>query len=641
MENVERMSKSQVSEEIKTLSKYFSCVRVLDASSVSAPEMSIASKGSECDCYRVWDRSVPCDYCVSARALADRETKNKIETVGDKVFSVTARYVEIDGKPSVIEMIREFDSDFIAEYSRESSRIPKLDDYYDKIYIDILTGCYNRRFYEERLKNSTIRAGVAFMDIDDFKLFNDVYGHAAGDEILRAVVGQLRSRMRSVDKLIRYGGDEFVAVFPGIERGALLDRLNSIREKIPQIEINGLSAVNLSLSIGAVMAEKESINEAVNRADALLMYKAKKGKNTVIADENISGAPSREKANVLIVDDSEFNREILVSILGNEFSIIEAGSGEECIKFLEHYGKNISVVLLDVIMPGMGGFEVLSYMNVHHIIDSVPVIMITGDESEQSIRQAYELGVSDYISRPFDVKVVYRRVINTIQLYSKQRRLIKRVTEQTVEKEKDAKILTGIISHVAEFRNGDNGRHVMSIRHLTRMVLERLALKTTKYNLTMRDIDMITNASALHDIGKIAIDEKIINKPGKLTAEEFEIVKTHTTVGAEMVWSLLEYCGEPLLRYAYDICLYHHERYDGSGYPKGLSGDDIPIAAQVVAICDVYDALTSKRVYKPAMTHDEAIKIISVDERGKYNPAVLECFCEMEAELKGLGASEN
>lgn len=235
MENVERMSKSQVSEEIKTLSKYFSCVRVLDASSVSAPEMSIASKGSECDCYRVWDRSVPCDYCVSARALADRETKNKIETVGDKVFSVTARYVEIDGKPSVIEMIREFDSDFIAEYSRESSRIPKLDDYYDKIYIDILTGCYNRRFYEERLKNSTIRAGVAFMDIDDFKLFNDVYGHAAGDEILRAVVGQLRSCMRSVDKLIRYGGDEFVAVFPGIERGALLDRLNSIREKILQI----------------------------------------------------------------------------------------------------------------------------------------------------------------------------------------------------------------------------------------------------------------------------------------------------------------------------------------------------------------------------------------------------------------------
>lgn len=310
-------------------------------------------------------------------------------------------------------------------------------------------------------------------------------------------------------------------------------------------------------------------------------------------------------------------------------------------KSLELYGKHISIVLLDVVMPGMSGFEVLSYMNVHHIIDDIPVIMITGDESDGSIRKAYELGVSDYINRPFDVKVVYRRVMNTIQLYSKQRRLIKRVTEQTVEKENDARIMTGIISHIAEFRNGDSGKHIINIRRLVRMTLERLVLKTDRYPLSMRDIDMITNASALHDIGKMTIDENILNKPGRLTAEEFEKIKTHTTAGAEMIWSLREYRDEPLLKYARDICLYHHERYDGSGYPYGLRGDEIPIAAQVVAICDVYDALVSPRVYKAAIPHEQAMKIIEEDEREKYSPVILECFREMSDELSKISTPKN
>lgn len=421
----------------------------------------------------------------------------------------------------------------------------------------------------------------------------------------------------------------------------MLDILDSIRENVAAVKLEGLSAVTLSLSIGAVMSDNETINEAVNRADALLMYKAKKEKNKVITDENVIGTPSHEKANVLIVDDSDFNREILISILGNEFSAIEAGSGEECIKCLELYGKHISIVLLDVVMPGMSGFEVLSYMNVHHIIDDIPVIMITGDESDGSIRKAYELGVSDYINRPFDVKVVYRRVMNTIQLYSKQRRLIKRVTEQTVEKENDARIMTGIISHIAEFRNGDSGKHIINIRRLVRMTLERLVLKTDRYPLSMRDIDMITNASALHDIGKMTIDENILNKPGRLTAEEFEKIKTHTTAGAEMIWSLREYRDEPLLKYARDICLYHHERYDGSGYPYGLRGDEIPIAAQVVAICDVYDALVSPRVYKAAIPHEQAMKIIEEDEREKYSPVILECFREMSDELSKISTPKN
>lgn len=641
MENTEKMSMEKLSEEINTLSKYFDCVRVLKAEDVPIPGMSLIAPGSECKCSSVWNRSEPCSYCISSRTLADKVPRSKLEMIGNAVYQAMSKYVEVDGEPCVIEMIRKLDDEFVNEYSREDSPISGLYDYYEKIYIDVLTGCHNRRFYEERLKNTTINAGVAFIDIDDFKLYNDVYGHTVGDDILRAIGGCIRRCIRPDDSLVRYGGDEFIVIMPEIERGELLDILDSIRENVASIELDGLSAVTLSLSIGAVMSDNETINEAVNRADALLMYKAKKGKNSVITDENIHGVPSREKANVLIVDDSEFNREILISILGNEFSTIEAGSGEECIKCLEHYGKHISVVLLDVVMPGMDGFDVLSYMNVHHIIDEIPVIIITGDESDRSIRKAYELGVSDYINRPFDVKVVYRRVMNTIQLYSKQRRLIKRVTEQIIEKEKDARIMTGIISHIAEFRNGDSGKHIINIRRLVRMTLERLVLKTDRYPLSMRDIDMITNASALHDIGKIGIDDKILNKPGKLTAEEFEKVKTHTTLGAEMIWSLREYRDEPLLQYARDICLYHHERYDGSGYPYGLKGDEIPIAAQVVAICDVYDALVSRRVYKSAMTHKQAMKIIEEDEKKKYNPIILECFKEMSNELPKLGASNN
>ena len=641
VENTEKMTSARLAEEIKTLSGYFDCVRVLKAVDVPIPGMSLIAPGSECGCSVIWGRKEPCSYCISSRTLADKVTRSKLEIVGDSVYQAMSKYAEVDGEPCIIEMIRKLDDEFVNEYSRSDSPISGFYDYYEKIYIDVLTGCNNRRFYEERLKDTTVNAGVAFIDIDDFKLYNDVYGHAAGDDILRAIGSCIRRCIRPDDSLVRYGGDEFIAIFPGAERGELLDILDSIRENVAAVKLEGLSAVTLSLSIGAVMSDNETINEAVNRADALLMYKAKKEKNKVITDENVIGTPSHEKANVLIVDDSDFNREILISILGNEFSAIEAGSGEECIKCLELYGKHISIVLLDVVMPGMSGFEVLSYMNVHHIIDDIPVIMITGDESDGSIRKAYELGVSDYINRPFDVKVVYRRVMNTIQLYSKQRRLIKRVTEQTVEKENDARIMTGIISHIAEFRNGDSGKHIINIRRLVRMTLERLVLKTDRYPLSMRDIDMITNASALHDIGKMTIDENILNKPGRLTAEEFEKIKTHTTAGAEMIWSLREYRDEPLLKYARDICLYHHERYDGSGYPYGLRGDEIPIAAQVVAICDVYDALVSPRVYKAAIPHEQAMKIIEEDEREKYSPVILECFREMSDELSKISTPKN
>ena len=636
MENVIRMSRREWEEEMKTLSKYFTCVRLLDSDSL--PIGGAAGDGEDCKCYEIWQKNQRCDYCISARALAEKSTRTKLEHLGNAVFQITAKYVEVDGKPSVIELVREFDDDFAAELGEEGRALAEIGDYYEKIYRDVLTGCYNRRFYEERLKSTMPRAGVALLDVDDFKLYNDVYGHAAGDQVLRVIVQEIKECLSSNDKLVRYGGDEFLIYCPDVEPGAFLDTLYNIRARINNTKVEGFTGIGLSVSIGAAYAENESVGTAAERADGLLMYRAKRSKNSIVTDRDETVGKIKEKPSILIVDDSALNREILVSILGNEFQTMEAGSGEECVDMLQKYGTRISVVLLDVVMPGMGGFEVLSYMNVHHLIEEIPVIMITGDESDRSVRKAYELGVSDYINRPFDVKVVYRRVMNTIQLYAKQRRLLKRVTEQMMEKENDSRMMVSILSQIVEFRNGESGRHVTMIRKLTGMVLHRLVMKTDRYQLDAREIDQIKNASALHDIGKIAIDEKILNKPGKLTAEEFEIMKTHTSVGADMLWSLKEYREEPLMKYAWQICRYHHEKYNGKGYPEGLIGEEIPIAAQVVSICDVYDALVSKRVYKEAYSHEKAMQIIR-EEKDSFNPLVYECLTELSDDLVKLYAS--
>ena len=633
METVVRLSRRECEEELKTLSKYFTCVRLLDHDSL--PIGGVAENSENGKCYEIWQKNQRCDYCISARALAEKSSRTKLERVDNAIFQITAKYVEIDGKPCVIEMVREFDDDFLAELGDEGRAMAELGDYYEKIYRDVLTGCYNRRFYEERLKNTVPHAGVALLDVDDFKLYNDVYGHATGDQVLRVIVQEIRECLSPTDKLIRYGGDEFLIYCPDTEPGVFLDVLYDIRARINNAKMEGFSGIGLSVSIGAAYAENEAVGVATERADGLLMYRAKRSKNSIVTDRDEAVDKVREKPSILIVDDSELNREILVSILGNEFQTMEAGSGEECVDLLKKYGTRISVVLLDVIMPGMGGFEVLSYMNKHHLIEEIPVIMITGDESDRSVRKAYELGVSDYINRPFDVKVVYRRVMNTIQLYAKQRRLLKRVTEQMMEKENDSQMMVSILSQIVEFRNGESGRHVVMIRKLTGIVLHQLVMKTDRYQLGAREIDLIKNASALHDIGKIAIDEKILNKPGRLTPEEFEVMKTHTSVGADMLWSLKEYRNEPLVKYAWQICRYHHEKYNGKGYPEGLNGEEIPIAAQVVAICDVYDALVSKHVYKEAYSHEKAMQIIR-EEKDSFNPLVLECFFELSDELAKL-----
>ncbi len=337
---------------------------------------------------------------------------------------------------------------------------------------------------------------------------------------------------------------------------------------------------------------------------------------------------------ILIVDDSEMNRDILSEMLGNEYEIIEAENGEEAIAILQQKNAEISLVLLDIVMPVMDGYEVLSVMNSNNWISDVPVIMISSESSTAIIDRAYELGVTDFISRPFDALIVRRRVVNTILLYAKQKELEAMVAEQIYEKEKNSSLMVTILSHIVEFRNGESGLHVLHVQAYTEIMLRHLVEITDKYKLTNDDISLIAKASALHDIGKISISDEILNKPGRLTTEEFEIMKTHSSVGAAMLSELSVYENEPLVKVAYEICRWHHERYDGRGYPDGLKEEEIPISAQMVALADVYDALTSKRVYKNAFSHETAVNMILNGECGTFNPVVLECFKSVADDLE-------
>lgn len=334
-----------------------------------------------------------------------------------------------------------------------------------------------------------------------------------------------------------------------------------------------------------------------------------------------------QRYTILVADDSEMNRSILRSMLEESYDIIEAEDGIQALAVLQQKELEISLVLLDIVMPNLDGFGVLSAMNQHNWIDSVPVIMISAESTHTFIERAYDMGVTDYISRPFDMMVVRRRVINTIMLYAKQRRLQGMVNEQIYQKEKVNNLMISILSHIVEFRNEESGLHVLHIQTMTEILLKSLMRKTDRYNLDRETINLISNASTLHDVGKICVPSEILNKPGRFTDEEFAIMKQHSQMGADMMKGV-PFQDEPLVRYAYEICRWHHERYDGRGYPDGLKGEDIPISAQVVSLADVYDALTSARVYKPAHSHEKALSMILNGECGSFQPLLLECLVE-------------
>ena len=348
--------------------------------------------------------------------------------------------------------------------------------------------------------------------------------------------------------------------------------------------------------------------------------------------DNVNNA-AEKNARILIVDDSEMNRDMLSDMLSDDYDIVEAADGEEALSILKERVYDIDLVLLDIIMPAVDGFGVLDVMKRYHWIDNTPVIMISSETSQSYIRKAFELGVTDYIIRPFDSFIIHKRISNTLMLYRKQKKLLSALEEQVYENEKNNSMMINVLAHIVEFRNGESGMHVHHIKQLTSILLQNLIEKTDKYRLTENDILLISTASSLHDIGKISIDDKILNKPGRLTAEEFEVIKTHSIIGAEMLQDLHNTHNYPLFDKAYEICRWHHERYDGKGYPDGLKGEEIPISAQVTSLADVYDALTSNRCYKKAFSHEKAMEMILDGQCGAFNPVLLQCLKDCEKQI--------
>ena len=640
------MTRQESEVMIKELSKVFDVVRLLDEETLETGNIKDKTdiEGFPCKCYSFWKKRNNCKNCTSREAFRKKNEQLKLEYLDANIYQVISKYVEIDGKPYVMELINQMNADAVMDEDGRNELIKQLSGYNRELYTDALTGIYNRRYYEERIRNSNMSAGVAMIDLDDFKIYNDTFGHDAGDLVLTTVVGIIKDNVRRTDMLIRMGGDEFLLVMPDIGEQAFADKLNQIQEKVHSSKVPGYSQLRISVSIGGVLSGiGNTVEQAIRKADQF-MYQAKTCKNMVVTEHDEQLKEQQESANnngskaykyrILVVDDSEMNREILSEILSEEYDIIEADSGDTCIDMLRKYETGISLVLLDIVMPGMDGFGVLNYMNRHHYLEDIPVIMISSEDSTETVRRAYEMGVSDYINRPFDAGVVHRRVYNTIKLYAKQRRLIALITNQVYEKEKNNRMMVGILSQIVEFRNGESGSHVLNINIFTGMLLESLVQHTDKYDLSWSERLLITTASALHDIGKIGIDDKILNKPGRLTDEEFKIMQNHTIIGASILENMGSYQDEELMKVAYQICRWHHERYDGKGYPDGLKGDEIPISAQVVSLADVYDALVSERVYKKAYSHEKAIEMIINGECGCFNPILLECLLDIQDRIK-------
>ena len=427
-----KITRQQAEEEAKMLEKVFDVVRFLEGDFFEQmqDDPRIGVKIGMCQCYDFWKKNKPCENCTSMKAYAEKKQKTKLEFLDADVFLVISRYLEIDDEACVMELVKHLENDTLIDTDGRDRLVGKLKGYQDKLYIEPVTGVYNRRYFEDEIRNMQNSAGVAMIDLDDFKLYNDIYGHDMGDQVLCIVADVIKNCIRKTDKLIRYGGDEFLLILSDMVRGTLRGKLLQIQEAIENATIPNCPRLKLTASIGGVISEDGKIDEVIAKADQL-MYKAKDHKAQVITecDKTIFKKEKiQNKPKILIVDDSEFNRAILKEILEETYEIIEADGGNEALHKIDEYGMKISLVLLDIIMPEKDGFEVLKYMEEERLISDIPVIIISSEDSANYIRRAYEMGVSDYINRPFDANIVYQRVSNTVKLYAKQRRLMAMVT---------------------------------------------------------------------------------------------------------------------------------------------------------------------------------------------------------------------
>lgn len=608
------MTRQQAEQEMEQLRKVFPSVRMLTAEQVQAGEA-------------VGD--------AARQALEEKTTHSRMEYRGQELYEVTALFAQVEGTPCVLELERRLDRIMLLDPEESEQLFNNLAEYRGKLYRDAVTGAYNERYYQEKYCSRILTAGVAVLRVDDFKAANDVYGRCAGNSVLETVAGVLRRNLGEKDRLIRRGEDRLLLLLPEVGQSDFGQKLEHLRLQLAAAGVPGYSHLHISVSIGGVWIRDGEVSAAVEHAERLATY-AQMQKNTVITEqqpERTAAAPVHRRQSVLIVDDSELNRKMLGQMLGSRFDIAEAASGEACLQLLEQNATGISIVLLDIHMPGIDGFTVLEEMNQKNLLEQIPVIMISSEDTVDAVRRAFDLGASDYISRPFDAKVVYQRIINTIQLYAKQRRLSAMAADLAFEKERASRMMIGILSQVVEKRNGESRDHVQRVAQLTSMLLAGLAQKTDRYPLTREMRRTIATAAALHDIGKMEICEDLLHKEGPLTEAERRTLQSHTLLGAQMLEEQPECRDDAFARTAYNICRWHHERYDGGGYPDGLQGEQIPIEAQVVGLADVYERLVSRPVDGHARTHSEVVQMICTGVCGAFNPLLLDCLQDMEAEI--------
>lgn len=582
------------------------------------------------------------------RALSLDTVMEKLQTQEDYSVFITVR--QRDGSLSYKRVIHNYYDDTHQRITTSRLDISAIVNRYEaKIAeirqensIDALTGVYNRNYYEKNIRGTSLQGFVAMLDLDNLKLCNDHFGHSAGDSVLKKLAEVIKAELRSGDKLIRFGGDEFLLLAQDCPDDEFEQLLLRIQTKVSEAAVPGFPGLSLSVSIGGTRVAGSSSSEAVMRADQM-MYMAKAHKNLVITDRFMlqngkDGIARLEKEQVLqqilIVDDSDMNRAMLREILKDNYSILEAGNGVECLSCVEHMGPSLSLILLDLNMPEMDGFEVLAELSRLGYMDDIPVIIISGTDSTADICRAYDLGATDYIHRPFNTQVIYRRVSNTITLMAKQRRMAELVNRQIDRTTKQQELMVDFLSRIIGYRSGESNPHFANISTLSALLLQALQKRKNHYGLTEQDCQLIATAAVFHDVGKIGIPESILLKPGKLTAKEFEVMKTHTLIGDNLIKSLEIYHDEPLLQMAAQICRWHHERYDGGGYPDGLKGEEIPICAQVVSIADAYDALMGARPYKPAFSSEKAIQMILNGECGVFNPVLVDCLLEVVSQQK-------
>lgn len=529
-------------------------------------------------------------------------------------------------------------SNVVARYEKQLMKIRRENS------IDALTGVYNRNYYEKNIQGGKLSGYVAMIDLDDLKHCNDNFGHKAGDAALKKLASIIRRVIRPEDRVIRFGGDEFLLLMDNCTEEQFEDTLVNIQRRANNAAVPEYDGLSLSVSIGGVRANGQSSSDSVMRADRL-MYMAKTQKNLVVTErlalrdeENRIAQFDKDgiRQQVLVVDSSAQNRTTLHELLRDDFRVVEAESGQECLQFIKDLGSGISLILLAMEMPEMDGFEVLSEMSRMGYLDDIPVIMIASSDSADTVRKIYAMGAADYITQPFNAQVVFRRVSNIIMLKARMRHLADMVNRQVVAAANQQQLMVDLLSHIIGFRSGECSTHFANISRLSSLLLKALVKHTHLYRLNDEACDMISTAAIFHDIGKIGISEDILYKPGKLTAEEFEIMKTHTLIGQQIIQSMDGYNDEPMLLMAAQVCRWHHERYDGGGYPDGLVGDDIPISAQVVSIADVYDALVSERVYKPAYTPQQAIQMILNGECGAFNPLLIKCLLEVSDQFSAV-----